>query len=575
MAGEKGFKRRITLEFNYDQVKEGTQNVAHQMKILNAEYKASKAEALALGDGTKTLSLRHDYLKERIKIVNAELGTYQERLNKAVEVQGEGSKSAQKYYKEVETTEAELRKLKAELEQVNQKLDEQEGFLGKSADQWKETGKKISDVGSSLTKRITLPAAAAGAAAFKLAGDYEQAIGKMEVVFAGSTQEINAWADNSLKKMGLARTTAIAMVADYGAMANSLGVESKKALEISTGLAEKVRDLASFYNATTAEASEALKSIFTGSTEPMRKFGVVMTDAALNSYALSKGIHRTTREMSEAEKVQLRYNYVMDATAQATGQFKREQNDAATQTETFKEVVKELGVNFGKVLLPAITPILQTINTGLTAISNMDESSRKFILTAIGLAATLGPLLIIIGKTVTAVANASKAIKAARKAGGVFATAVSASQGFGMGKWKFYVLGIIAVITVLLALIVTLTGKSNDLRRNLQVATNTAKSFNAEASRAQKIGSHAVGTKFVRSDQVSMLHEGEAVIPADKNPWNPSVAHNDSEPFGSFGAGGSGDTFILQVKMDEVNEVQKLLDVVNGLKQKRRARYGT
>lgn len=572
MAGDRGYKRRITLEFNYDEVTKGTKSVANQMKILNAEYKASKAEANMVGDATDKLGLRHQYLQQRIKIVNAELETNYDRLKKAIQVQGEGSKAAEKYGKEVSISEANLKKLQIELETVNRELEKNKEFLGKTAEEWDEYADKIGNVGETLTKRVSLPLAAMGAAAFKLAADYEQAVGKMEVVFGDSSAEIEAWAQNAFQNFGLAKSSAIAMAADFGAMANSLQISGDKAKEMSMGLAERVRDLSAFYNVTSKEAAEALNAIFTGASQPLRKFGVVMTEAALNSYALSQGIKKTTKEMSEAEKVQLRYNYVVDATNQAVGQFKREQNDASTQLETFKEVVKELGVNFGEVLLPMITPVLQAVNKGIKYISQLDDSTKKFIVTVLTIVATLGPFLIAISKIIKGAAAVSKGIKGVSRVGAAFGSAASASRFFGFAKWLGIIIAIVGAITLLIAAIAAITGKSSQFINTMNSMRGAASSFNKEAAKAQrnaqKAGSHAVGTNYVQGDQMSLIHEGEAIIPADQNPWNPSAQNNLSDPFqGGIGGG----NIILNVSLDEVGEVQQLIRTVQRAEQYRRA----
>ena len=74
-----------------------------------------------------------------------------------------------------------------------------------------------------------------------------------------------------------------------------------------------------FYNISQDEAYTKLKSVFTGETESLKDLGVVMTQTALDAYAMANGYGKTTAAMSEAEKVALRYSFVQSKLATASG----------------------------------------------------------------------------------------------------------------------------------------------------------------------------------------------------------------------------------------------------------------
>jgi len=129
--------------------------------------------------------------------------------------------------------------------------------------------------------------------------------------------EVDAFAKTAIKQLGMSETTAKRMSSTFMAMGNGMGVVGENGKNMALQLTTLAADMASFYNVSQDVAETALKSVYTGETESLKKFGVVMTEANLQAYALSQGITKQYSAMSQAEKVMLRYNYVMSTTANA------------------------------------------------------------------------------------------------------------------------------------------------------------------------------------------------------------------------------------------------------------------
>lgn len=559
----KEFVRKIKLTFDYNEVKEGVKETNKQLKMLNNEYKAVKAESRATGKAIDMLASRKDYLTERIKILNGALDEYKKRLDAAKEK--DNAKAVENYAEKIQKTETELRALQADLGAVNKKLDEQKGFLGKSTEEWDKMSKKLKDTGKDLSLKVTTPIMAAGAAAFKMGGDYEQALGKMDQVFQGNQEEIKKWADSALNNFGLSKLSATSMVADFGAMFDTFGFKLQETTEMSKGMVERVRDLGAFFNTTSAETAEALNAIFTGQTEPLRKFGVVLTQTALQEYAYAQGIRKKVSEMTEAEKVQLRYNYVMENTKTAVGQYAREHNSASTQLENFREIVKEIGVTFGEVIIPVFGPILNGINNALKFVAGLDQGTRKFIVTIALMAASIGPLLVGAAKIIEATkavkevtGGLGKAIHAVSGANRTFSSFLEKTTFVKLAKWAALIVAVAVTIWALIEALNALLGKESSVKGTIDSLRDLGNSV-----KKGKIQGYAVGSKYIEQDQLAMIHRGEAVIPAKNNPWNP----NASDPYG----GNKGGDIILNVKMDEVGEVYQLIDTVKKARQMQRA----
>lgn len=293
----------------------------------------------------------------------------------------------------------------------------------------KKTASSMQNIGSNLSVSVTAPLAVMGAAAFKMASDYEESLNKVRVAFGNSAGAVEAFADTTLTRIGLASGSALEMASLFGDMATSMGLSQKDAAGLSTSLVTLAGDLSSFKNISISEAQTALSGIFTGETESLKRLGVVMLDSTLQAFALTEGITKQYKEFTQAEKVQLRYAYVMNATKNAQGDFANTSGGAANQMRIFQESVKQLSQSFGSVLLPIITPVIKKVNEMLQSFQNLTTGQKNTILAFAGVAAAIGPLFIVGSKIVglfATVAGGLKTLATAAKASGI---AMSLSLG--------------------------------------------------------------------------------------------------------------------------------------------------
>ena len=162
-----------------------------------------------------------------------------------------------------------------------------------------------------------------GQSCIKLGSDLQEVQNIVDVVFSSMTSQVDKFAKSAAQNFGLSETMAKKYIGLYGSMAESFGFTESEAYKMSSALTGLAGDVASFYNITQDEAYIKLKSVFSGETETLKDLGIVMTQAALDQYALANGYGKTTDEMSEQEKVALRYKFVMDQLSNAQGDFAR------------------------------------------------------------------------------------------------------------------------------------------------------------------------------------------------------------------------------------------------------------
>ena len=171
-----------------------------------------------------------------------------------------------------------------------------------------------------------------GKSCIDLGSDLQEVQNVVDITFGSMNKQVNAFAKNAITQFGLSELTAKKYMGTYGAMAKSFGIVGEAGYQMSAAITGLTGDVASFYNLSTDEAYTKLKSIFTGETEPLKELGVVMTQTALDQYALNEGLGKTTRTMTEQEKVLLRYRYVMSTLSDASGDFARTSGSWANQT---------------------------------------------------------------------------------------------------------------------------------------------------------------------------------------------------------------------------------------------------
>lgn len=208
------------------------------------------------------------------------------------------------------------------------------------------------------------------------ASDLTETQGKIDVVFENSADSLRKWASTSIQTMGLAKQTALDSAALYGDMGVGMGLTRAQAAEMAMTLTRLGADMASFKNISNDMAQTALKSVYTGETESLKNLGIVMTEANLAEYARSIGLKKKIKDLKEAEKVELRYQYVLSRTKTAQGDFARTGGNAANQMRMYQETMKEIQTNWGNVLLPTYTRALVKLNT--TLVANMPQIQKGF-----------------------------------------------------------------------------------------------------------------------------------------------------------------------------------------------------
>ena len=200
----------------------------------------------------------------------------------------------------------------------------------------------------------------------------------VDVTFGNLNSEVDKFAQNAIEQFGLGQTVTKKYVGTFGAMAKAFDFNNQAALEMSETLTGLVGDVASFYNLSSDEAFTKLKSVFTGETETLKDLGIVMTQTALDQYAMANGFGKTTSKMTEQEKTALRYQFVLDKLSLAQGDFARTSDSWANQTRVLSLRFDELKATLGQGFINLFTPIVQGINWVISKLQVLADAFKSF-----------------------------------------------------------------------------------------------------------------------------------------------------------------------------------------------------
>ena len=210
-----------------------------------------------------------------------------------------------------------------------------------------------------------------------LGSDLSEIQNVVDVTFGSMASKVDEFAESTITQFGLSETAAKKMMGTYGAMNKAFGFSEAQTYDMAKAVTELTADVASFYNLSTDEAAVKMKSIWTGETETLKDLGVVMTQTALDQYALNNGFGKTTANMTEQEKVMLRYQFVMSRLSDASGDFARTSGGWANQTRILTLQFEQLKATLGQGFVNLFTPILQALNSMLAKLQTVAKGFKR------------------------------------------------------------------------------------------------------------------------------------------------------------------------------------------------------
>lgn len=226
---------------------------------------------------------------------------------------------------------------------------------------------------------------ALGKQAIDTASGIQEVQNVVDTAFGSMSYKMEEFAKTAVKQFGLSQLSAKQMGSTFMSLGATMVGSMEQASDMAIALTARSADMASFFNKSADETATALESIYTGETEALKEYGVVMTEVNLQEFAHQQGIKKKISAMTQAEKVQLRYMYVMKQTALAEGDFAKTSGSWANQTRILAEQFKELLSVLGSGLITVLTPVVQFLNTILGQLITMAKQIGEILLKLFGI----------------------------------------------------------------------------------------------------------------------------------------------------------------------------------------------
>jgi hypothetical protein len=229
----------------------------------------------------------------------------------------------------------------------------------------KQAQRELAAVGRNITRTLDLAVggALAGATAglvksVKAASNYAAEFEGVNQVFGDAAKSVQAFADTAAKTAGLSATEALQASKVFGLFASSAGLSGEAAANFSTTLVQLAGDLGSFNDVPTADALAAIQSGLQGQAEPLRKFGVFLTDDALKQEYFAQTGQKVVGALSAQQKMMASYGLIMKQTAIQQGDFTKYGDTMGNSLKTLTKTMEDLSAEIGQQLVPIIEEVL-------------------------------------------------------------------------------------------------------------------------------------------------------------------------------------------------------------------------
>lgn len=274
--------------------------------------------------------------------------------------------------------------------------------LRKSTRSIQRFGKKMQGFGDTMTRNITFPVVGLGAAAVKLASDFEETQSKFNTVFKDISDNAQAASKELSDSFGLSSRASMQLLSDTGDLLTGFGFTQEEALKLSKEVNKLAVDLASFTNVEggAEAASKALTKALLGERESIKQLGIAITEADLKSFAAEQGL--VFKELGRVEKATLTYQLALQQSQNAVGDFARTSDGFANQLRILKAELEDVAVQLGVEILPLAKDLVSGLRDLAKFTNRFSSEQRTAALQVAGFAAVLGPIITVAGKMITA-----------------------------------------------------------------------------------------------------------------------------------------------------------------------------
>lgn len=438
----------ITIKIDGD-ITEFQKSIRTLKEESNDLYKEMQSvnKALKFNPGDVTLTANKvSILKDQIGATEKNL-TELKKAAKEMKKQGLDKSEPEKWRRlqtEIVTTKSKLSNYKKELIKTKDEANKFNKAVWETGEALQKAGDKMQGAGKKLTAGVTTPIIAAGTASFLSAAEVEDAVGAVEQIYGDSAGTIKDWAGELPAYYGIAKDEALGYASTMGAMLKNIGgLTNKEASEQAQTLIELSGDLSAMFGGSTEQAMYALQGALKGQTNMLDNYGMGVNDATIKAKAFEMGLYSGKGAMDLQTKQAATLALIMEQTGDAQGQASREADGASGSIKSLKTSIKNLSIELGEVLLPIITPWINKLSELASKFKELTPEQKEMIVKVAGIAAAIGPVLLVVGKLSSGLGGLMKAfpgvnavMKALLSPAGLIVAAIAVVAGVFIYAYK-------------------------------------------------------------------------------------------------------------------------------------------
>lgn len=260
-------------------------------------------------------------------------------------------------------------------------------------------GKKMTDIGKNLSLKVTAPIIGIGAGIAKAAMDLEATSAKYETVFAGMTDQADAFITKFKELTPATKAEARSMASGIQDLLVPMGFVREEATEMTGEFMHVIGALTNFNSGThtAADVTLAMQAAMTGSYESLKRLGIQLDVSTVEQKAMEMGLISSKDEMTKQIAAQVMLAEVYAQSGDALKAYTEENLDAKTKMGLMKAELIDVAAEFGETLLPIINKVTSALRRAVEWFSGLSEAQKKTILIVGGLVAAIGPVLIAAG----------------------------------------------------------------------------------------------------------------------------------------------------------------------------------
>lgn len=268
-----------------------------------------------------------------------------------------------------------------------------------------DIGNKAKTAGALLSAGLTAPLLLIGKQAIDAASDLNESMSAVETVFGSTADQVVAFSRTAASQLGQSRQAALGAAAGMGALFKGVGLTEQQMADFSTSLLSASSDLGSFYNVDPGQVLDNLRSGLVGEAEPLRKFGILLTEDAVKAKGLELGLADANGELSEGAKVRARYALITEQLGAAEGDFARTSDGLANSQRVLAARLQDIRAEIGGYLLPYALKASAAFSDLLDRFMGLSDQAKGLGIALGAVAAAAGPVLVIAGQLLSSVGS--------------------------------------------------------------------------------------------------------------------------------------------------------------------------